>query len=144
MPVPVFSLFLSFAEEEYQTESKRNKTFVMIFLGPEDLEMKSEEPRGGHKEGGCAQGVGRAPPMWAPRACPDLVSSPTYSHIFPNQPGEPRKHFSTAATFCSREIPSWGLFRHPAGGGFDHGRHLHQLYCPSDEAWVVYVKPMGT
>ena len=36
MPVSVFSLFLSFAEKEYQTESKRNKTFAMIFLGPED------------------------------------------------------------------------------------------------------------
>ena len=30
------SLFLSFAEKEYQTESKWNKTFAMIFLGPED------------------------------------------------------------------------------------------------------------
>ena len=36
VPVFVFSLFLSFTEKEYQTESKRNKTFVMIFLGPED------------------------------------------------------------------------------------------------------------
>ena len=33
-----FSLFLSFAEKEYQTESKRNKTFAMIFLGPEDTQ----------------------------------------------------------------------------------------------------------
>ena len=31
-----FSLFLSFAEKENQTESKRNKIFAMIFLGPED------------------------------------------------------------------------------------------------------------
>ena len=36
VPVSVFSLFLSFAEKEYQTESKQNKTFAMIFLGPED------------------------------------------------------------------------------------------------------------
>ena len=28
---------------------------------------------------------------------------------------------STAATFCTREIPSWGLFRRSAGGGIDHG-----------------------
>src|SRR3990170_5975164 len=36
-PVYVFSLFLSFTEKEYQTESKRNKTFAMIFLGLEDI-----------------------------------------------------------------------------------------------------------
>ena len=38
-PVPVsnfFCLFQCFAEKEYQTESKRNKTFAMILLGPED------------------------------------------------------------------------------------------------------------
>ena len=35
----------------------------MIFLGPEDTQKtwKSEEPRGGDKGGGRAQGVGRAP-----------------------------------------------------------------------------------
>ena len=36
VPISVFSLFLSFTEKEYQMESKRNKTFMMIFLGPED------------------------------------------------------------------------------------------------------------
>jgi hypothetical protein len=35
-------MFLSFAEKEYQTESKRNKTFAMIFLGPEDTHEASE------------------------------------------------------------------------------------------------------
>ena len=38
MSVCVFSLFLSFTEKEYQTEAKRNKTFIMIFLGPEDTQ----------------------------------------------------------------------------------------------------------
>ena len=32
VPVPVFSLFLSFTEKEYQAESKWNKIFAMIFL----------------------------------------------------------------------------------------------------------------
>ena len=96
--------------------------------------MKLEEPRGGHKDGGRAQGVGRAPPLWGPRDSTDLFLPSIYSQIFPNQPGEPRKHFSTAATFYTHEIPSRGIFRRPAGGGFDHGGLLHQLYCPSDEA----------
>ena len=34
--IAVFCLFQCFAEKEYQTESKWNKTFAMIFLGPED------------------------------------------------------------------------------------------------------------
>ena len=40
--------------------------------------------------------------------------------------GDPPNHFSTAATFCTREIPSWGLFRRPAGEGINHGGLLHQ------------------
>ena len=75
----------------------------------------------------------RPPPLWAPRDSTDLFLPPIYSQIPQNQL-EPRKHFSLDATFCTCEIPSRDLFRHPAGGGFDHGGHLHQLYCPSDEA----------
>ena len=78
--------------------------------------MKSEKQRGSHEGGGCAQGVGRAFASWAPRSSADLVPSPIYSLIPQNQQGEPRKHFFTAATFCTCEIPSWGLFRRPAGG----------------------------
>ena len=33
VPVSVFCLFQCFAEKEYQTESKRNETFAMVFLG---------------------------------------------------------------------------------------------------------------
>ena len=96
--------------------------------------MKSEEPRGGHKDGGRTQGVGRAPTLVAPRAPPDLILSPIYSQISPNHQRHPQKHFSTAATFCTHEIPSRDLFWHPDGGGFDHGGLLHQHHCPSDEA----------
>ena len=38
VPVSIFPLFLSFTDKEYQTESKRNKTFVIIFLGPEETQ----------------------------------------------------------------------------------------------------------
>ena len=55
--------------------------------------------------------------------------------------GEPWNHFSTAATFCTREIPSWGLFRRSAGGGFDHGGLIHQHHYLFDEAWVIYHRP---
>src|SRR3954471_13453483 len=101
--------------------------------------MKLEEPRGSHKDGGRAQGGrARTPPLCAPHAPPDLILSPIYSHISPNHQRRPQKHFSTAATFCTHEIPSRDLFRHTVRGGFNHGGLLHQINCPSDEAWVVY------
>ena len=104
---------------------------------PGDLESKPEEPRGGGKGGG------RAPNLVGP----SRVSWPnSFAHIYsytPKPSGEPWKHFSTAATFCTHEIPYRGLFRHPARGGFDHGGLLHQIYYPSDEAWVVYHGPTG-
>ena len=97
--------------------------------------MKSEEPRGGYKDGGRAKvGRPRSPPLWAPCAPPDLILSPIYTLISPNHQNKPQNHFSTAATFCTHEIPSRELFQHPVGGGFDHRVLLHQPYCPSDEA----------
>ena len=38
VPVSVFCLFWSFAEKEYQTESKQKETFTMIFLGPKAIQ----------------------------------------------------------------------------------------------------------
>ena len=132
MPFYGFSLFLSFTEKEYQTESKRNKTFAMIFLGPEDNHVAWREGQKVPEEATSLQG---APPgLWAPLMSSNPSSTSINSKIFPNHQRDPPKYFSTVASLCSREIPSWGLFRHPIEGGFDHGGHLHQSYCPSDEA----------
>ena len=57
MPVSVFSLFLSFAEKEYQTESKRNKTFAMIFLGPEDTQETWSASQKSHEAATRVEGV---------------------------------------------------------------------------------------
>ena len=116
-----------------QTERNLSDDFSWTRRHLADLEFKSEEPRGIDKAGGRAQGVGRTPTLVAPRAPSDLILSPIYSYISPNHQRHPRKHFSIAATFCTREIPSRDLFRHPAGEGFDHGGLLHQQHCPSDE-----------
>ena len=60
-----FSLFLSFKEKEYQTESKQNKTFAMIFLGPEDTQETWSASQKSHEAAtrveGVPKGVGRAP-----------------------------------------------------------------------------------
>ena len=54
MPVSVFSLFLSFTEKEYQTESKRSETFGRISLG-----QKSPGPS--KRVGGAPYPPGRVP-----------------------------------------------------------------------------------
>src|SRR3989337_695380 len=110
----------------------------MIFLGPEDTQGTWSPSQKSHEAatrvGGAPWGGGPPPTLWAPRDFPDLDLPPINSHIFQNHQKHPRKHFSTAATFYSREIPSWGLFRHPVGGGIDHGGLLYQLHYPSDDA----------
>ena len=96
-------------------------------------------------QGWRARRGGRAcpPTLWGPRWPPDLDLPPIYTHIPRKLPWEPQNHFSTVATFSTHEIPSRDLFRHLAGGGFDHGGLLHQHHCPSDEAWVLYLRPTG-
>ena len=77
---------------------------------PEDLEWTSSNQRGGHEAGGSPS------PSWAPRSSTDQLLPPIYVHIPRKHPGAPRNPISTAATFCTQEIPSWGLFRSSAGG----------------------------
>ena len=97
-----------------------------------------------------ARGRGRAyppwarpPPSWGPCCSTDVLLPPIYTYVPPNQQKHPRKPNSTGATFWTREIPSWGLFWHPVGGGIDHGGLLHQHHSLSDDVWVVYLRPSG-
>ena len=85
----------------------------------------------------------RPPPSWAPCCSTDVLLPPIYTYVPPNDQRPSQKPNSTAATFCTHEIPSWGLFRSSAGGGIDHGGLLHQHHSPSDEVWVVYFRPSG-
>ena len=145
--IAVFCLFQCFAEKEYQTESKRNETFGRVIFGTNVIQRTWS----GHQEiieeatrqGGAPAPLGAPPPLWAPRNSTDLLLSPIYTLIPWKHPGEPRNTFSTATTFCTREIPSWGLFRRSAGGGIDHGGLLHQQHSLSDDVWVVYFRPLG-
>ena len=110
---------------------------------PEDLEWTSRKKQGCHEAGRRACPLGTPPPSWAPCSSTDLLISPIYTLIPWKHPGEPQNHFSTAATFCTREIPSGDLFRWSAGGGLDHGGLLHQHHSLSDDVWVVYHRPSG-
>ena len=102
-----------------------------------DLDPTPRHQRSGHEGGG-------APPAsWAPRCSSGVLLPPIYTHVPPNDQNKSQKPNSTAATFCIHEIPSWGLFRSSTGGGIDHGGLLHQHHSPSDELWVVYLRPTG-
>ena len=102
---------------------------------PESLECKSRSSRGPHEIGG------RAPCLVGPsgghrRTSSSYISLRTRKHL-----GSQQNTISTAVTFCIREIPSWSLRRHSAGGRIDHGGLLHQHHSLSDEVWVVYLRP---
>ena len=75
-----------------------------------------------------------APPAsWAPCCSTDVLLPPIYTYAPPSDHIRSQKPNSTAATFCIREIPSWGLFWSSAGGGIHHGGLLHQHHSLSDE-----------
>ena len=129
--IAVFCLFQCFVEKEYQTESKRNETFGSVIFGTNVIQGTRSGRQETIKEA-TRQGA-RPPPSWAPRCSTNVLLPPIYIHVPPKHPGAPRKPNSTAVTFCTREIPSWGLFWSSARGGIDHGGPLHQLHGPSDD-----------
>lgn len=106
-----------------------------------DVKKQTSRPRG--RGGRAYPSWARPPPSWAPRSSTDLLLPPIYTYILPNQHTRSQNPISTAATFCTDEIPSWGLFRRSAGGGIDHGGLLHQHHSLSDDVWVVYLRPSG-
>ena len=129
--IAVFCLFQCFAEKEYQTESKRNETFGNVIFGTNVIQ-RTWSGRQAINKVATRQGA-LPPPSWAPCCSTDLLLPPIYIHIPCKHPGAPRNLISTAATFCTQEIPSWGLFRSSAGGGIDHGGLLHQHHSLSDD-----------
>ena len=73
----------------------------------------------------------RPPPSWAPCCSTDILLTPIYTYVPPNNQIQSQNPNSTAVTFCIHEIPSWGLFRSSVGGGIDDGGLLHQHHSPS-------------
>ena len=110
-----FCLFQCFEETEYQTESKRNKTFGNVIFSPNVIQ-ETWTLLQGTKE--AVTRVGGAPPAsWAPRCSTDIPLPPIYTYVPPNDQKRSQKPNSTTATFCIHEIPSWGLFRSSVGRG---------------------------
>ena len=91
-----------------------------------DVKQPTRRPRGR----GRAHPPGRAlhprGPLVAPLTYFFLLYIPTYPHR-----RAPRKPNSTAATFCTREIPSWGLFRSSArGASITEGSYINTIASP--------------
>ena len=135
--IAIFCLFQCFEEKDYQTESKRNETFGSDLFGTNTIQEtwsgRQEAAEAATRQEGAPLGVGVPPPSWAPRGSPDRPPSPIYNYVPRKHPGAPRNPISTAATFCTREIPCWGLFRCSVGGRIDHGGLLHQHHSLSDD-----------
>ena len=140
--VPVF-VFLAYFRVLQKRNTKRSpngmKPSRRSFLDPKQSRRLGVEVWNSTRRpwGRRARPRGAPPVLWTPWESTDLPLSSINPQLLQYQQKCPPKYFSAAASIHSRKIPSWGLFRHPAGGGFDHGGHVHQLYCPSDEAWVV-------
>ena len=115
-----------------QTERNQRECCFCNKHDPGDLEWTSRNNHGGHEAGGAPTPWARPPPSWAPCCSTDLLLPPIYVHI-PPKTSRSQKPNSTAATFCTYEIPSWGLFWSSAGGGIHHGGLLHHHHSLSDE-----------
>ena len=107
--IAVFCLFQCFAEKEYQTERNLPERDFWNEHDPEDLDPTLRHQPGGHEVGGAPTPWARPPPSWAPRSSTDLLVPRIYTHVPRKHPGAPRNPISTAATFYTREIPSWSL-----------------------------------
>ena len=102
-------------------ESKWNQTFGRVIFGTNVIQ-RTWSGRQAINEEATRQG-----------GATDLLLPPIYTYVPRNHPGAPRNPISTTATFCTREIPSWGLFRRSTGGGIDHGGLLHQHHSLSGD-----------
>ena len=104
--IAVFFLFQCFEGKGYQTESKRNETFGNVIFGTNVIQR-----------------------TWSGR---QAINEEATRHEGAPAPGR-APHPRAAATFYTREIPSWGLFRRSFGGGIDHGGLLHQHHSLSNK-----------
>ena len=100
------------------------QNFFRIFLDQKTTVKLREEARGATR--GPQALEARPPRLVGPLGLPNPNSIFINTQIFPVHQRIHQKYFFAASSFCSREIPSWGLFRHSVGGGFDHGGPLHQ------------------
>ena len=144
VPVPVFSVFWPFSEEDFKRCPNGIKLPKRFFRNRRYAGNLRTKAKALGRPQAPSRGLGGTPsrlvgPLWL--RCP---TSSAYKS--PKNP-KPRE-ISTKIIFCRRKLlspqdPIWGTFWCPAGGGFGYGGLLHQHHCLSDDAWVVHHRPSG-
>ena len=80
-----FCLFQSFAEKEYQTESKRNETFGNVIFGTNMIQetwtLRQATNREATRYGVRLPPRARPPPSWAPCCSTDVLLPPIYTYV---------------------------------------------------------------
>ena len=114
-----------------QMEWNLRESYFWNKHNPGDLDPTSRNKGGGHEVGGRAHPPGAPSTLVGPLLLHRRTSS---SYIYlrtPNQQKHPLKPNSTAATFCTREIPSWGLFQRSARGALiTEGFYINTIASP--------------
>ena len=103
---------------------------------PEDLELKSGTPRGGHEVGGRAQGGRRAPTLMGPT---ELHRRTSFSYIY-SYTLETSGRAMKPLFHCRNLLYPWDPILGPFPAIYRRGNQHHCLF---DEAWVVYHRPSG-
>ena len=137
VPVPVFFAYFSVSQKRNikrnPNETKPSRGSFLEQTQTRRLGVEVWKSARWPRDRRVRPGGRRTPTLMGPT---ELHRHTSFAYIYSytlKTSGEPRNHFSTAATFWTREIPSWGLFRRSAGGGIDHGGLLHQHHSLSDD-----------
>ena len=135
-PVQI-AIFFAYFSVSQKRNIKRNETFGNVIFSTNMIQEtwsgRQETIKEATRQGARLPPWACPPPSWAPHCSTDLLLPSIYIHIPRKHPGAPRNPISTATTFFTQEIPSWGLFWSFAGGGIDHGGPLHQLHGLSSD-----------
>ena len=125
-----------------QTEWNLRERDFLTGRDPGDLDPTPRSKRGGH------EGGGRTPPRARPLPRGPPVAPPTYSFLL-YIPMYPQTIRTGAKNLIPLPQPSLSTRSHlgacsgaPPKEGHHHGGLLHHP-SPSDEVWVVYLRPSG-
>ena len=130
-----FCLFQCFEGKGCQMESKRNETFGNVIFGTNVIQ-RTWSLRKAINEESTRQGArlppqARPPPSWGPRCSTDVLLPPIYTYVPPNYQIRSQKPNSTAATFCTREIPFGACSgAPPEGASITEGFYINTIASP--------------
>ena len=132
---PVQISFFAYFSVSQKRNIKRNETFTRIVFGTNAIQETWSVRQGSSEEAtrkeGAPTSLGSPSTLWAPRCSTDLLLPPIYIHIPRKHPGAPRNPISTAATFCTQEIPSWVFSGPPPEGALvTEGLYINSMAPP--------------